>query len=497
MESKNGCRSKKYKRVVVLTSLMLALLQGCTTIPVDERNQIRDEVNQVAETTIEQMIADDPAIQKLLDKAVGYAVASVSATKVPVVGGGYGLALLHDTENETRTYINVSRFDLGAGVGAAKFRVLVIFDNRELMEKFRDGAWHSALGTDSAVGSQTYSKVGIRGEGYSVFYASDTGASLAATARLIKTSVNEDLTDTGVSEVSLPNTGFTSTDEQGEFAPRTWEHKLPFLAQKVIDAGYDLPLPYGAGLTYANVDQAQLLRSLQVGINGRDVVPLEFVSFENAQSESNSYNVKADTWLFPFLNVYAMLGKLDGDAAMDIYLDGNGMLDHLDISCTGLPPNPLCPLLGDKTFLLPIKTNFEGTTYGVGATLAGGWKGWFVAVPLNVTYADMQGSSTDGLNYTITPRAGKVFNLGRKGNLALFAGGNYLNSDLTIDGLYEFDTPEGTLSFDYIIDQENKDRWNLLLGFNWDINKRFSWSAEYNGFIGSRDAIITSINWRF
>ena len=78
----------------------------------------------------------------------------------------------------------------------------------------------------------------------------------------------------------------------------------------------------------------------------------------------------------------------------------------------------------------------------------------------------MQGSSTDGLNFTVTPRAGKVLNLGRKGNLALFAGGNYLNSDLTIDGLYEFDLPDGTLSFDYIIDQENKDKWNLLLGFN-------------------------------
>ena len=81
--------------------------------------------------------------------------------------------------------------------------------------------------------------------------------------------------------------------------------------------------------------------------------------------------------------------------------------------------------------------------------------------------------------------------------MALFAGGNYLNSVFTVDGLYEFDLPDRTLSFDYIIDQENKDKWHLLLGFNWDINKRLSWSAEYNGFIGSRDAFITSINWRF
>lgn len=93
--------------------LLLGFLQACTTIPVDERNQIRDEVNQTAETTIAQMVANDPEIQKSLDSAVGYAVASVSATKIPVLGGGYGLALLHDNENNTRTYINISRFDLG------------------------------------------------------------------------------------------------------------------------------------------------------------------------------------------------------------------------------------------------------------------------------------------------------------------------------------------------------------------------------------------------
>jgi hypothetical protein len=172
------------------------------------------------------------------------------------------------------------------------------------------------------------------------------------------------------------------------------------------------------------------------------------------------------------------------------------MLDHLDITCEGFPPSPLCELLEDKDFALPhFSADFEGTTYGIGTTLAGGWKGWFVAVPLNATYADMQGSDTDGFSYTATPRFGKTINLGRNGNLSLFAGGNYLNSDLTIDGTAE--TPDGLLRFDYIIDQENKDKWNALVGFNWDINKRLSWSAEYNGFVGSRDAIISSINWKF
>ena len=77
---------------------------------------------------------------------------------------------------------------------------------------------------------------------------------------------NEDLTDTGVSKVSIPNTGFTETYDQGEVAPRKWEHKLPFFAQEVIDLGYDLPLPYGAGVNYAYVAQDLLLSNIEVGI---------------------------------------------------------------------------------------------------------------------------------------------------------------------------------------------------------------------------------------
>jgi len=475
--------------------MTLLLLGACTTIPVDERDQIRNEVKAVAETTIAEMVSENPEIQDLLDNSVGHAVASVSATKIPIVGGGYGLGLLYDAEKHTNTYINISRFELGAGVSAGRFRVLVIFDNRETLREFRDGTRRSLVGAESAAGSQS-SNTTTKGEGYRVFYATDKGLALAATVRVVKTSINEELTDTGVSEVSYPNAGYKSTDEQGEFAPREWEHKLPFLAQKVIDMGYDLPLPYGIGVTYANVDQEQLLTELQVGINDREIIPFEFVSFTDAMSMSNSYSIKADAWLFPFMNVFAMLGRVDGTAPVDIDLDGNGMLEHLDISCTGPLPNPLCELLEDKTFSLPtITPSFVGTTYGIGATLAGGWKGWFVAVPLNITYADMRDSNTDGFTYTATPRFGKTLNLGRNGNLSLFAGGNYLNSDLTVDGYAE--TPDGLLRFDYIIEQENKDKWNALLGFNWDINRRLSWSAEYNGFIGSRDAFISSITWKF
>jgi hypothetical protein len=483
---------------LLIITLSVTLLTACATIPVEKRAGMRLEINQRADDAIVKLVERNPEVQEALDTSVGYFVGQVSAAKIPVVGGGSGLGLLYDREAGTRTYMNIKRYDVGVDLGGRRIIKKIIFQDHETFEEFRSGVWRPGIGAESGAGEKGSTTVTEVGKGASFYLLPETGAAVVASARLVRITVNEDLTDTGVSSVSLPNTGFTVTDRQGEDAPRVWEHKLPFMAQKVVDMGYDLPLPYGIGITYAKVDQDQLVDNLQVGINGRETEPFEFVTFTNASSDSESLQLKLDAWLFPFLNVYGLLGKVDGVAPVDIDLDGNGMLDHLGITCGGIPPNtnPLCPLLQDKTFTLPtINATFEGETYGIGMVLAGGWNNWFVTIPFNFTYADMDGKDTEGLAYTVTPRFGYVFNLDSRGNLALFGGGNWLKTELTVAG--QVSTPDEKIVIDYIIDQSNKDRWNLLLGYNWDINKRWSWMLEYNGFIGSREAFITSIVRRF
>ena len=224
-------------------------------------------------------------------------------------------------------------------------------------------------------------------------------------------------------------------------------------------------------------------------------MPFEFVSFENASSKSDSVQLRLETWLFPFMNVYAMVGKTDGDAPLDVLLDGDQMLDHLGTDCSGIVNPPLCNLLEGKTITLPIDATFSGKTYSLGMVLAGGWSSYFVTIPVNWTWIDMDTTDADGTVLTVTPRVGKVFNLGDHGNLALFVGGNYLDSELTVTGRLEL--PDDQLSLDYIIDQENTDKWNAVIGANWDINRHWSVTMEYNGFTGSREAYVAAVTWRF
>lgn len=483
------------KIVRLAIPLVLFLLNACTTIPVDERAGIRDEINSGVDETIASMVDTDPEFQKRFDASVGYFVSRFSATKIPIIGAGYGIGILYDKESDSRTYMNVTRTDIGAGLGTGKFRAIVLFENREVLEEFRGGVWKFGVGTDSAVSTSATGISATSGDGYSVYFMSDSGVALTMSVRLVKLSVNDDLTDAGVSEMGIPNTGFTRVDDQGEHAPRVWDYNLPFMAQAVIDEGYDLPLPYGVGVTYANVTQDMFLNELEVGINGADKEPFAFVSFDNAHAKNDTLQLKLDTWLFPFMNVFALLGKIDGEAPLDVVLDGNDSLDHLGIDCSAPgPTHPLCSRMQDQEVILSIVAPFSGNTYGLGMTLAGGWSNWFVAVPIALTYADMDGTQTDGKALSVTPRFGRAFNLGRKGNLSIFAGGNYLEADLTVTG--QVSTPDGLLTVDYTVEQQNADRWNTLLGFNWDFNKHISWAAEYNGFTGSREAFITSIVWR-
>ena len=323
----------------------------------------------------------------------------------------------------------------------------------------------------------------------------ESGASITATARLITLRVNRDLTDTGLSEIGIPNIGFGIEDGREEPERRWWDHKMPFLAQNVIDLGYDLPLPYGFAFAYVNVEQDQLLRNLFVGRDGSEKVPIEFVEFTNARSVNDTYQLIYDTWLFPFMNVFAILGKNEGNAPVDVLIDGNGFLEALGVDCARPGNLLLCNLLRDREYLLPIDIEFEGNNYGVGMVLAGGWKKLFVTMPISWVYADMDGSQTDGVVFSASPRVGTIIKLERAGNLAVYVGASYLDTDLTVEGAEVF--PGTDFAIDYRIDQRNKDEWAYILGANWDITNRWSLQAEYNGFTGSRETWMGSLTWRF
>ncbi len=87
--------------------------------------------------------------------------------------------------------------------------------------------------------------------------------------------------------------------------------------------------------------------------------------------------------------------------------------------------------------------------------------------------------------------------------MSTYIGATYLDAKFDITGSVTFDTRDSgvpgvgdTTTVDYKITQKNKEKWNYLIGFNWDITK--SWSAQAEaGFGGSRSNLISSATYRF
>jgi lipid-binding SYLF domain-containing protein len=147
--------------------------------------------------TLAELVAERPEAQTDLDSSVGYAVISNTAAKVPMVGAGEGIGVVVNTETGERTYLEVSRLDVGGGLGVRKFRLIIIFFDREKLEDLADGELEIGAGVEAGagdhddVGTGAGGVAGSRNENRAIYQLSESGVSVTYTVRMIKYSVLE------------------------------------------------------------------------------------------------------------------------------------------------------------------------------------------------------------------------------------------------------------------------------------------------------------------
>ena len=282
---------------------------------------------------------------------------------------------------------------------------------------------------------------------------------------------------------------------------RKWDRPLPFMAQKVIDLGYDLPKPFGISIIPVVMRQDMNLDNLAISLTDGPLQDIDIVDFDGTSVESNTLQFKLDAWLFPFMNVFASFGLLDGSANVPVVVQGVDLMNYVGLGarCDGglLEPN-LC----QRTLVAEFKPEYKGESYTVGFTLATGWKKMFVALPVSHTWTNLDdGKEAEAFN--VSPRIGVNSDIGSWGIMSTFIGATYLDSTNQVTGAFTFDTSDSgvpelgdTVTVDYEVDQSNKDKWNYLIGFNWNISRRWSAQAEA-GFGGSRSNFISSFTYRY
>lgn len=256
-----------------------------------------------------------------------------------------------------------------------------------------------------------------------------------------------------------------------------WSNFLPILGQAACQRGYVLPRPFGVSIGFMHQDQP-----FDVGgvvVNGTDVKTPGLAVVDEVQNEESTMTLRFDAWLLPFWNVYGILGRTEGDAE-----------GPLKINLAPVFPG-LCKLADnncqvDTTFEL----DYTADVFGVGTTIAGGYKDFFGMIDVNRTTANLDISKTDAEAVVLSSRIGWNGKLGGFTGV-LWVGAMYQEIEQTLD--LEIDIGKNTV--DVEIDQSTAEPWNYLIGGQWDINRSFAVLAEI-GF-GERSSQMLNVTYRF
>jgi len=265
-------------------------------------------------------------------------------------------------------------------------------------------------------------------------------------------------------------------------------NKLPIWGQKVREMGFDLPLPFGAGANFVLMDQGIDIRNVKVGI-GDPIFEIDDFDLSDARAHDTAITMRLDMWLLPFANIYGIFGYINGETELD--LDIGSITSNLPIP--GLPP------IFEPGKTIQLNIDYNGTTYGGGMTLAGGYKDFFASVDGNYTYSNIDIVDGDITTWTISPRLGMLVDSPAiKGSLAFWVGAMYMKYKQTITddiNLNELDPRLPSVKIDFKLDVKNDEPWNFIFGGQWEITKR--WQVMAEGGVGERKQLILGAFFRF
>ncbi|HEX6846264.1 MAG TPA: hypothetical protein VF144_04770 [Chitinophagaceae bacterium] len=345
-------------------------------------------------------------------------------------------------------------------------------------------------------------------------------------------------------EIGKKNAVFIDSLKKSEYP-----YSLPILGAKATKAGYNLPYSAGVSANYFWQISDLIIDNLSVGFNNGPMYNLdEIVRFDKAEATASAFTVRPDIWLFPFLNIYGILGKAQAstEVGFGVYVKDSANNDVQVTSANTL-------------------IEFNTTTYGIGFTPTIGVGGGFLALDMNVAWTDVPQLSKPARSFVFGPRLGKNFKINRpEQTIAIWVGafrvklnsetnGSIALSDVLppgefgtkidqgiekvgktqqeVDAWWASLTPAqqqnpvnqakyntanrvldragellaaadnavnniGSSTVQYSMDKRPKDPWNFIVGSQYQLNKHWMLRGEF-GFLGSRTQYLLGLQWRF
>jgi len=281
--------------------------------------------------------------------------------------------------------------------------------------------------------------------------------------------------------------------------PIEYDRVFPRMAEEVINRGYRLPLPIGISVIGVGNTQGQDITDVYValgkGVFPPESEPLRYIPAVTIDSVSitQSLQIKVDLWVLPFLNVFATLGKVTGEADIKVIIDRSDAPTICIPNPIPIKP-PICtPNTFTGAFLLPVKPNIDRTSATLGLTGTYSIGRWYTA--LTASYTDTYGDNASDITTTnASIRAGRRFFFKNGTMLSPFFGVNYLDIDTRVQGTTSLKDafPDGdSINVRYDIQLDNEDKNTVILGLTTGFTNGMSVVFEWNKSSNSERFVLS------
>jgi lipid-binding SYLF domain-containing protein len=169
------------------TNFALAALATMTLVGVNAQDQHADpdeldantlaerrqEILDMAKGTLDELRDDDSA-NELIDSAYGHAVFDTTKGGFIVTGaGGTGVAMRKNGSDPV--YMHLGSGGVGLGAGLENYKLVVLFENEDVYERFIDGEWSAGATAQAAAGRDGAAVVAKFVNGVAVYHLTDKG----------------------------------------------------------------------------------------------------------------------------------------------------------------------------------------------------------------------------------------------------------------------------------------------------------------------------------
>lgn len=145
---------KGLKLVVSLLAVVVmfsGFWSGKSDSEVNKENQAdRTERKQSSSETLKYLFKYAPESKKMIANSYGYATFANLGVNLIFVSAEGGKGLAHNNKTGKNIYMNMASGGVGFGLGVKDFRIVFLFENKKVFDKFVESGWEANAQADAA-----------------------------------------------------------------------------------------------------------------------------------------------------------------------------------------------------------------------------------------------------------------------------------------------------------------------------------------------------------